>query len=134
VHDNRRYCVSDTGTETHLIYASACLADSDGFASPLGDLFHVDGFRFDLGVTLGRQDNGQSRLCIFRCATQDPVLQRVKLISEPWDLGPGGSAGFHPHSFSNGMTGFATARAGSGVAVPASALNSPRGRGVERFV
>jgi glycogen operon protein len=64
--------------------------------------FHVDGFRFDLGVTLGRQDNGFNPASAFFAALrQDPVLQRVKLISEPWDLGPGGyQLGHHPPGFS----------------------------------
>ena len=52
---------------------------------------HVDGFRFDLATTLARDPNefnGQSRF--FMTIQQDPVLSRVKLIAEPWDLGPGG--------------------------------------------
>ncbi len=52
---------------------------------------HVDGFRFDLVSTLGRDANGfdpQARF--FTTVQQDPVLSRVKLIAEPWDLGPGG--------------------------------------------
>jgi len=54
---------------------------------------HVDGFRFDLASTLAREgqdhsyDPGAAFLDILR---QDPVLTRVKLVSEPWDVGPGG--------------------------------------------
>ncbi|WP_020648868.1 glycogen debranching protein GlgX [Solimonas variicoloris] len=60
--------------------------------------FHVDGFRFDLGVTLGREDNGYTPGAgFFDALMQDPVLARVKLISEPWDIGPGGyQIGNHP--------------------------------------
>jgi isoamylase len=52
---------------------------------------HVDGFRFDLASTLARELFEVDRLSSF-CDTiqQDPVLSRVKLIAEPWDLGPGG--------------------------------------------
>ncbi|MBE0549803.1 MAG: glycogen debranching protein GlgX [Rubrivivax sp.] len=52
---------------------------------------HVDGFRFDLAPVLGRGDNGfDSDGPFFKAVLQDPVLQRVKLVAEPWDLGPGG--------------------------------------------
>ncbi len=51
----------------------------------------VDGFRFDLAVSLGRNDNGFSRESDFYDAmAQDPVLQKVKRIAEPWDIGLGG--------------------------------------------
>jgi glycogen operon protein len=53
--------------------------------------FRIDGFRFDLGTTLGREDNGfDPGAGFFDALLQDPVLSRLKLISEPWDLGPGG--------------------------------------------
>jgi glycogen operon protein len=63
--------------------------------------FHVDGFRFDLGVTLGREPHGfDPGAGFFDALRQDPVLTRVKLISEPWDLGPGGyQLGNHPPGF-----------------------------------
>ena len=52
----------------------------------------VDGFRFDLAATLGRgRDGGFDPEGPFLAALlQDPVLSRVKLIAEPWDIGPGG--------------------------------------------
>jgi 4-alpha-glucanotransferase len=58
----------------------------------------VDGFRFDLATTLARQsrvdrggDGGFDREAnFFHAVRQDPVLSRVKLIAEPWDIGPGG--------------------------------------------
>ena len=60
--------------------------------------FHVDGFRFDLGSTLGREHHGfDPGAGFFDALLQDPVLSAVKLISEPWDLGPGGyQVGNHP--------------------------------------
>jgi len=52
---------------------------------------HVDGFRFDLAPVLGRTDNGfDPQSAFFAAIAQDPILSRVKLIAEPWDIGPGG--------------------------------------------
>jgi glycogen operon protein len=52
---------------------------------------HVDGFRFDLASTLGRGPNGfDGGVGFFAAVRQDPILARVKLIAEPWDLGLGG--------------------------------------------
>lgn len=52
---------------------------------------HVDGFRFDLAVTLARDPlEFDAYAGFFATIQQDPVLSRVKLIAEPWDLGPGG--------------------------------------------
>ena len=52
---------------------------------------HVDGFRFDLAPVLGRGDHGFDRNGpFFGAVAQDPVLSRVKMIAEPWDIGPGG--------------------------------------------
>ncbi|HYJ97081.1 MAG TPA: glycogen debranching protein GlgX, partial [Burkholderiaceae bacterium] len=52
---------------------------------------HVDGFRFDLAPVLGRGDHGFDRHAAFFVAlSQDPLLSRLKLIAEPWDVGPGG--------------------------------------------
>ncbi|WP_218014829.1 glycogen debranching protein GlgX [Teichococcus rhizosphaerae] len=64
--------------------------------------FHVDGFRFDLCSTLGREAHGfDPGSGFFDAIRQDPVLSRLKLIAEPWDLGPGGyQLGNHPPGFS----------------------------------
>jgi len=52
---------------------------------------HVDGFRFDLAPTLGRQAEGfNPNAPFFAAVRQDPVLANVKLIAEPWDIGVGG--------------------------------------------
>ncbi|MGZ8398005.1 MAG: glycogen debranching protein GlgX [Gemmatimonadales bacterium] len=52
---------------------------------------HVDGFRFDIAPVLGRGDDGFSPTSeFFSLLRQDPVLADVKLIAEPWDLGPDG--------------------------------------------
>ena len=52
---------------------------------------HVDGFRFDLAATLAREFHEVDRLStFFDIIQQDPVVNRVKLIAEPWDIGEGG--------------------------------------------
>ncbi|MBV9593860.1 MAG: glycogen debranching protein GlgX [Actinobacteria bacterium] len=52
---------------------------------------HVDGFRFDLAATLAREFYDVDRLSsFFELIQQDPVVSQVKLIAEPWDVGPGG--------------------------------------------
>jgi glycogen operon protein len=52
---------------------------------------HVDGFRFDLAPVLSRGDHGFERGgAFFTAIAQDPVLSRVKMIAEPWDVGPDG--------------------------------------------
>ena len=52
---------------------------------------HVDGFRFDLAPVLGRGNHGFERDGpFFKTVLQDPALQGVKMIAEPWDIGPGG--------------------------------------------
>ncbi len=53
---------------------------------------HVDGFRFDLATTLGRVTGGgyDKNSAFLQAVAQDPVLQHVKLVAEPWDVGMGG--------------------------------------------
>jgi isoamylase len=54
---------------------------------------HVDGFRFDLAPALSRTDGGfDDRSAFLSAVAQDPVLQSVTLVAEPWDVGPGGFA------------------------------------------
>jgi glycogen operon protein len=60
---------------------------------------HVDGFRFDLASALAREFYDVDRLAtFFELVQQDPIVSRVKLIAEPWDVGPGGYqvGGFPP--------------------------------------
>jgi glycogen operon protein len=75
----------------------------------------VDGFRFDLAPVLGRGDHGFDRCApFFHAVAQDPVLAGLKLIAEPWDVGPGGwCLGDFPQGwlewndrFRDGMRGF----------------------------
>ena len=65
------------------------------------EVMHVDGFRFDLCSTRGRTERGfEMDGPFFRAIGQDPVLNQVKLIAEPWDIGPGGyQLGAYPAPF-----------------------------------
>jgi isoamylase len=92
VPDNPRHCVNDTGTGNtlNLSHPRVLQMVMDSLRYWVTS-FHVDGFRFDLGVTLGREGNGfDPGSGFFDALRQDPVLSRVKLIAEPWDTGPGG--------------------------------------------
>ena len=97
--DNPRYCINDTGCGNTVNNAHPrviqLVMDSLRYWV---DAFHVDGFRFDLGVTLGREATGfDPNGGFFDALRQDPTLAQVKLISEPWDIGPGGyQLGAHP--------------------------------------
>jgi isoamylase len=89
--DDRSQYVNDSGCGNSLNVADPgvlqMVTDSLRYWVELG----VDGFRFDLATSLGRDESGfSSRAAFFQVLRQDPVLGRVKLIAEPWDLGPGG--------------------------------------------
>jgi glycogen operon protein len=99
---NHRYYVNDTGTGNTVNLSNPrvlqMVMDSLRYWARS---FRVDGFRFDLGVTLGREPHGfDSGSGFFDALRQDPELSRLKLISEPWDIGPGGyQLGNHPPGF-----------------------------------
>ncbi|MBP1850256.1 glycogen debranching protein GlgX [Rhizobium halophytocola] len=98
--DNHRYYINDTGTgntvNTSQPRVLQMVMDSLRYWT---EEMHVDGFRFDLGTILGREPEGfDQRGGFFDAVQQDPVLSGVKLIGEPWDIGPGGYqvGGFPP--------------------------------------
>ena len=63
--------------------------------------YHIDGFRFDLASVLGRTPDFSARAGFFTAIQQDPLLAGVKMIAEPWDIGPGGyNLGQYPARFS----------------------------------
>lgn len=68
----------------------------------LGNRCHVDGFRFDLATVLGRETpDFNSNAKLFAEMEQDEVLQKIKLIAEPWDIGHYGyQVGYFPAYFS----------------------------------
>lgn len=98
-----RYFVNDTGCGNTLNvshpYVLRFVMDSLRFWV---ECMGVDGFRFDLATTLGREDHGfDPNGGFFDALRQDPVLSGVHLIAEPWDIGPGGyRLGEFPHEFS----------------------------------
>jgi isoamylase len=97
--DNPRHLVNDTGcgNTLNLSHPRVIQMVMDSLRYWVQE-FHIDGFRFDLGATLGREYHGfDTGAGFFDALMQDPVLARVKLISEPWDIGPGGyQVGKHP--------------------------------------
>ncbi|GJD88319.1 Glycogen operon protein GlgX [Methylobacterium hispanicum] len=98
--DQRRYYINDTGTGNtfNLSHPRVLQLVTDSLRYWAQEM-QVDGFRFDLATILGREpygfDEGGGFLDTCR---QDPVLNSVKLIAEPWDCGPGGYqvGGFPP--------------------------------------
>ncbi|GIZ53277.1 glycogen debranching protein GlgX [Noviherbaspirillum aridicola] len=96
---NHRHLVNDTGcgNTLNMSHPRVIQMVMDSLRYWVQE-FHVDGFRFDLGSTLGREHYGfDPGSGFFDALLQDPVLARVKLISEPWDIGPGGyQVGNHP--------------------------------------
>jgi len=100
--EDRRYYVNDAGTGNVLDldnpFVLRLVMDSLRYWV---ETMHVDGFRFDLCSVLGRTQGVFDRDGpFFRAVRQDPVLNRVKLIAEPWDIGPGGyQLGAYPEPF-----------------------------------
>ena len=103
VDNDRRHYFDTTGTGNSLLmrspYALQLITDSLRYWVTE---MHVDGFRFDLAATLARQFQEVDKLsAFFDIVEQDPVISRVKLIAEPWDLGSGGyQVGGFPSSWS----------------------------------
>jgi isoamylase len=90
--DDPRYYVDFTGTGNSLnpVHPSVLRLIMDSLRYWVLDM-HVDGFRFDLASALAREFWDVNRLsAFFDVIHQDPVLSQVKLIAEPWDVGPGG--------------------------------------------
>jgi isoamylase len=94
-----RRCINDTGVGNTLNFANPRVIQLtlDSLRHWV-DEYHIDGFRFDLSVTLGRGAGGFDPAGgVFPALLQDPTLAGVKLIAEPWDLGPDGyQLGRHP--------------------------------------
>jgi glycogen operon protein len=98
--DSRRYYVNDTGTGNTIDLSHPCVLQMvmDSLRYWASET-HVDGFRFDLGTILAREPEGfHARSGFLTACSQDPLLSMVKLIAEPWDIGPGGYqvGGFPP--------------------------------------
>lgn len=100
INGQPRYYVNDTGTGNTVNVAHPqvlrMVMDSLRFWV---ECMGVDGFRFDLATTVAREDHGFApRGGFLNALRQDPVLAAVKMIAEPWDIGPGGYrlGGFPP--------------------------------------
>jgi isoamylase len=90
--DRPRYYMDFTGTGNSLnpMHPSVLRLIMDSLRYWVIDC-HIDGFRFDLASALARELYDVDRLsAFFDVIHQDPVLSQVKLIAEPWDVGPGG--------------------------------------------
>jgi len=90
--DQPRFYINDTGTGNtlNLTHPRVLQMVTDSLRYWVNEM-HVDGFRFDLATILAREPHGfdQGGGFLDSCR-QDPVLSKVKLIAEPWDIGPGG--------------------------------------------
>ncbi|MDZ5619808.1 glycogen debranching protein GlgX [Nocardioides sp. HM23] len=92
VDDDRQYYMDYTGTGNSLNAGSphSLQLIMDSLRYWVTEM-HVDGFRFDLASALAREFYDVDRLStFFELVQQDPVVSQVKLIAEPWDVGPGG--------------------------------------------
>ncbi len=89
---DERYHIDETGcgNTVNLSHPRVLQLVMDSLRHWVEDM-HVDGFRFDLASTLGRESHGfDPGSGFFDAIRQDEVLRTVKLIAEPWDIGPGG--------------------------------------------
>ena len=98
--DEPRFYINDTGTgnTVNLSHPRVIQMVADSLRYWVTET-RVDGFRFDLGTILAREPDGfNTESGFLKVVGQDPVLADVKLIAEPWDLGPGGYqvGGFPP--------------------------------------
>jgi isoamylase len=92
VEDDQQYYMDYTGTGNSLNvrHPHSLQLIMDSLRYWVTEM-HVDGFRFDLASTLAREFYEVDRLAtFFELVQQDPVVSQVKLIAEPWDVGPGG--------------------------------------------
>ena len=92
MEDDKRYYMDYTGTGNSLNVRNphSLQLIMDSLRYWVTEM-HVDGFRFDLASALAREFYDVDRLSsFFELVQQDPVVSQVKLIAEPWDIGPGG--------------------------------------------
>jgi glycogen operon protein len=90
--DQKRYYINDTGTgnTVNLSHSRVLQMVADSLRCWAQEM-RVDGFRFDLATILAREPHGFDEGGGFLDACrQDPILSQIKLIAEPWDIGPGG--------------------------------------------
>lgn len=133
--DQKRFYINDTGcgNTLNMSHPRVLQMVMDSLRYWV-ESYGVNGFRFDLGVTLGREDHGfDPGAGFFDALLQDPVLSRVKLISEPWDVGIDGyQLGNHPAGmaewnaeFRDGVRRFWGGESGTRASLPDKLLGSP---------
>jgi glycogen operon protein len=90
-HPRRYLNYAGTGNSLNLTHRAVLALVMDSLRYWVEEM-HVDGFRFDLAATLARDPHGafDRNVAFLSAVRQDPVLSRVKLIAEPWDLAEGG--------------------------------------------
>jgi glycogen operon protein len=89
-HRQHYYDTTGTGNSLNVQHPHTLQLIMDSLRYWITEM-HVDGFRFDLAATLAREFHEVDRLStFFDLIHQDPVVSRVKLIAEPWDIGEGG--------------------------------------------
>lgn len=101
IHGGRHYANdAGTGNTLNLTHPAVLRLVMDSLRYWVEEV-HIDGFRFDLATVLGREAHGfDPQGGFFDAIRQDPVLAPVKLIAEPWDIGPGGyQLGGYPAPF-----------------------------------
>ncbi len=89
--DNRRYYINDSGcgNTLNMSHPGVLRMVMDSLRHWASEM-RVDGFRFDLAATLTRTAHGFEESPFLMAVAQDPLLSRIKMIAEPWDVGPGG--------------------------------------------
>lgn len=133
--EDKRFYVNDTGcgNTVNISHPQVLRMVMDSLRY-WAQSYGIDGFRFDLGVTLGREAHGfDPDSGFFDALLQDPVLSRLKLISEPWDVGIDGyQLGNHPPGmaewnaeFRDGVRRFWNGEAGLRANLPDWLLGSP---------
>ncbi|MGI8696601.1 MAG: glycogen debranching protein GlgX [Mycobacteriales bacterium] len=89
-HPDKYVDYTGTGNSFNVRHPHSLQLIMDSLRYWVSDM-HVDGFRFDLAATLAREFYDVDRLsAFFDIVQQDPTISQVKLIAEPWDIGPGG--------------------------------------------
>ncbi|HAU28644.1 MAG TPA: glycogen debranching enzyme GlgX [Rhodospirillaceae bacterium] len=91
VPENRHDYINDSGcgNTLNMSHPSVLRMVMDSLRYWAADM-RVDGFRFDLAATLTRTARGFEESPFLMAVAQDPLLSRIKMIAEPWDIGPGG--------------------------------------------
>jgi isoamylase len=129
LQEDKRYYINDTGTGNTVNLSNRRVIQlvTDSLRYWVNEM-HVDGFRFDLGTILAREPGGfDTDSGFLRACAQDPVLNDVKLIAEPWDIGPGGyQVGGFPPGWAEWNDGFRdNVRDYWRGEAPAAAISSP---------